>query len=76
MTGDEDTDASKASIGETSEPAAEESLFQVALRMIKATTSKKDLETYRARVNENPGFTNQQKVKLMGIINDKLKAAA
>ena len=72
MTGDEDTDARKGTNGETEPPAKEETMYDVAFRMISSTKSKKDLETYRARVNENPGFTNQQKVKLMGIINDKI----
>ncbi len=69
MTGDQDIDASNA-------PAASaengKSQYQLAEDMIKAASAPSRLIEYRKHVNDSKEFTNQEKIKLMGLINEKL----
>lgn len=69
MTGDEDNDAAaKVDVSKEYTP------FLLAENMIKAERSPARLIKYREHVSANKEFTNQEKVQLMSIINEKLQA--
>ena len=69
MTGDEDTDAQK----EKEVNVAEQfSPFNQAMSLIKGHNKPANLEMFRKQINDNAEFTNQEKIKLIGMINEKL----
>jgi hypothetical protein len=71
MTGDQDIDTSKAPDASAENGKTQ---FQLAEELIKAATAPSRLIELRKHVNDSKEFTNQEKVKLMGMCNEKLNA--